>query len=131
MLTDTIDEEVLDGAPDLRVVSTMSVGTDHVDLLLLHSDGRDPEAWTRAVAPIYRPGDGTVEGTRRSSEMIYRAWPALTQLVDEGTDAACEVQARFLGEFEEQILPGKRGEEAKEIAEQFFASFIEVLAGEF
>ena len=32
MLTDTIDEELLTAAPDLRVVSTMSVGTDHIDL---------------------------------------------------------------------------------------------------
>ena len=32
MLTDTIDEQLLDAAPDLRVVSTMSVGTDHIDL---------------------------------------------------------------------------------------------------
>ncbi len=31
-LTDTIDEELLAKAPDLRVVSTMSVGIDHIDL---------------------------------------------------------------------------------------------------
>jgi lactate dehydrogenase-like 2-hydroxyacid dehydrogenase len=32
MLTDTVDEQLLNAAPDLRVVSTMSVGTDHIDL---------------------------------------------------------------------------------------------------
>jgi lactate dehydrogenase-like 2-hydroxyacid dehydrogenase len=32
MLTDTIDEELLRAAPELRVVSTMSVGVDHIDL---------------------------------------------------------------------------------------------------
>lgn len=32
MLTDTIDEELLDRAPDLRVVSQMSVGIDNIDV---------------------------------------------------------------------------------------------------
>lgn len=32
LLTDTIDEEILDASPDLEVVSTYSVGYDHVDL---------------------------------------------------------------------------------------------------
>jgi formylglycine-generating enzyme required for sulfatase activity len=97
----------------------------------MHPDGRDPEAWPRAVEPIYRLGDGTVEGTKRSSEMIYRAWGPLGQLVEEGIDAASDVQAKFLGEFENEILSGKRGHEAKEIADQFCASFIELPAGEF
>ncbi|MFD1599519.1 2-hydroxyacid dehydrogenase [Halobellus rarus] len=32
LLSDTIDAEVLDGSPDLSVVSTFSVGYDHIDL---------------------------------------------------------------------------------------------------
>lgn len=32
MLTDSIDEQLLDAAPRLRVVSTMAVGTDNIDL---------------------------------------------------------------------------------------------------
>lgn len=32
MLTDSIDASLLEAAPKLRVVSTMSVGTDHIDL---------------------------------------------------------------------------------------------------
>ena len=32
LLTDTIDAELLDAAPKLRVVSTMAVGYDHIDV---------------------------------------------------------------------------------------------------
>ncbi|NNC93848.1 MAG: D-glycerate dehydrogenase [Acidimicrobiia bacterium] len=39
MLTDTIDAALLDVAPDLRVVSTMSVGTDHIDLAACSARG--------------------------------------------------------------------------------------------
>lgn len=97
----------------------------------MHEDARDPNAWTRAIQPVYRPGDGTVAGTKRSSEMIYRAWQPLELLAGEGIDAACEVRAKFLGEFENDILSGDRGAETKEIAVQFCASFKEVPAGKF
>ncbi len=97
----------------------------------MHADARNPDSWSCAVEPIYRPGDGTVEGTKRSSEMIYRAWPALEQTAEEGIEAAREVKAAFLGEFETQILDGTRGEEAKQAAKNFCDGFIEVQAGSF
>jgi formylglycine-generating enzyme required for sulfatase activity len=97
----------------------------------MHEDGRDPQSWSWAVAPLYRPGDGTAAGTKRSTEMIYRSWQPLTELVGQGTDAAARVQTAFLQEFETDILAGKRGPEAKRAAEQFCASFIELPLGEF
>lgn len=39
MLTDTIDAEVIDGAPDLRVVSNMAVGVDNIDLAACRAAG--------------------------------------------------------------------------------------------
>ncbi len=53
-------------------------------LCAMHPDARDPEAWLLAVEPIYRPGDGTVTGTRRSAEFIYRAWEPLQELISLG-----------------------------------------------
>ncbi len=82
---------------------------------------RNPRRWSKAIEPIFRPGDGTVSGTCRSSEMIYRAWPGLTELVRRRIDAAKRVQAAFLGEFEREILSGRRGEVAQRTARQFCA----------
>ena len=39
MLTDGIDRELLDAAPRLRVVSTMAVGVDNIDLVACTSRG--------------------------------------------------------------------------------------------
>ena len=36
LLTDKLDEEMLEGAGELKVVATMSVGHDHLDLSALH-----------------------------------------------------------------------------------------------
>lgn len=97
----------------------------------MHTDGRDPDAWLRAVAPIYRPGDDTIAGTPRSSEFIYRAWEPLQALIGEGEPLAAELRDRFLGEFEDKLLSGDRGEPTRQIAQQLCDSFIEVRAGEF
>src|SRR5437879_7011977 len=47
MLTEKIDAELFDAAPNLRMVATYSVGLDHVDL---------PEASRRGVLVTYTPG---------------------------------------------------------------------------
>ena len=80
----------------------------------MHADGRDPESWLRAVEPIYRPGDGTVAGTRRSSEFIYRAWTPLMSLVGSAEPAAIDLRKQFVGEFADQILSGNRGQQAQQ-----------------
>ncbi len=92
---------------------------------------RDPEAWVRGIEPLYRPGDGTAEGTKRSCEMIYRSWQALEKWAKEGKPAARDVQSAFLSEFEGQILSGNRGPDIRRIADEFCAGFIEVPAGTF
>ena len=98
-------------------------------------EGRQGEAWVRSMSPLYTPGDGTWN-TRRSNEMIYRSWPALEAYAD-GTNEpvanrdASAVRERFLGEFENQILAGKRGWRAWWTARRFVRSFITLPAGEF
>jgi len=55
LLTDKIDAEVMDAAPNLKVVSTYSVGFDHVDI---------PEATKRGIYVTHTPGvltDATAE----------------------------------------------------------------------
>ena len=97
----------------------------------MHSNSRDPKSWLRAIDPIYRPGDGTVAGTRRSSEFIYRAWKPLRTLVKQAEPAAIALHARFVGEFANELLSGVRGTEKEQVARQFCDSFIDIPAGEF
>jgi glyoxylate reductase len=47
LLTDKIDAEVMDSAPNLRVISTYSVGFDHIDI---------PEATKRGIYVTHTPG---------------------------------------------------------------------------
>ncbi len=100
-------------------------------LCAMHPDARDPEAWLLAVEPIYRPGDGTVTGTRRSAEFIYRAWEPLQELISLGESAAVALRDRFWGEFVGEILSGNRGRQTQQVATQFCDSFIDVPSGEF
>lgn len=72
----------------------------------MHDDAVEPGAWARAIEPVFRPGDGTSAGTKRSTELIYRAWNTLQQLADDGEMAAREVFTGFVGEFEREILSG-------------------------
>lgn len=97
----------------------------------MHHDARNPECWSRAVEPLFRPGDGTIEGTRRSSELIYRAWPTLNGLANEGEAVALQARTAFWSEFEQQFLSGQRGETARQTAQQFIDQFIDIPAGEF
>ena len=97
----------------------------------MHSNSRDPKSWLRAIEPIYRPGDGTVAGTRRSSEFIYRAWKPLMTLVKQAEPAAIALHARFVGEFANELLSGVRGTETEQVARQFCDSFLDIPAGEF
>ena len=95
------------------------------------TDVCDPDSWLRSVEPIYRPGDGTIAGTRRSCEFLYRAWAPLGKLIGQGEQAAFGLRDRFLGEFENESLSGKRGEAARQLAAEFRNSFLAVPAGEF
>jgi len=92
-----------------------------------------PRTWLRAVEPLYRPGHGRAEDTKRSSEMIYRSWPRLSAYAEAEERVACEVRGRFLGEFE-QILAGRWEHYAangKKEAQEFCQSLIRVPAGSF
>ena len=100
-------------------------------LVEMHEDAVDPNAWARSIEPLFRPGDGTGDGTKRSTEMIYRGWNTLGRLCDEGESLAREVRENFLGEFEHAISSGQRGEAQQRIAIEFRESFVEIPAGEF
>ena len=65
--------------------------------------GRRPEPWIRAMAPLYRPGDGTPQGTRRWNEMLYRSWGVMQEYAAAKQNPAKAVIAGFQGEFQ-QIL---------------------------
>lgn len=97
----------------------------------MHRDAIDPDAWVRAIEPVFRPGDGTAERTKRSTEIIYRAWGTLQRLVDEKAKAASDLQQSFLGEFESAILSGQRGQAAQTTAKQFRDSLKQIQSGEF
>ena len=44
---------------------------------------RNDTAWARAAGVWYRPGDGTIEGTKRSTEMLFRSWGTMHELAGE------------------------------------------------
>ena len=94
-------------------------------------DAANPNCWVRAMSPLYRSGDGTAKGTKRSCEMIYRSWQRMEQLRHDGHVSAGDVLNGFLSEFEEVILAGARGDKDQETAQEFHNSFLEVPAGEF
>jgi formylglycine-generating enzyme required for sulfatase activity len=87
-------------------------------------DGR----WVRAVQPLFWPGNVDSAKTKRSSEMIHRAWSRLESLRDDEhneqavRDKARRVLALFQGEFE-QILAGQFGAERQRAARDFVDHF--------
>lgn len=99
LLTERVNGELFDAAPDLRIVATFSVGLDHVDV---------PEATRRGVLVTHTPGVLTetcadftwamllsaarrvVEGDRMMRGGRYKGWDPLMLL---GTD----VHAKTLG----------------------------------
>lgn len=56
MLTDRIDRTLLDAAPDLRVISTMAVGYDNIDVIACRERGipvgHTPDVLTEATADL-------------------------------------------------------------------------------
>jgi formylglycine-generating enzyme required for sulfatase activity len=93
----------------------------------------EPKTWIRAIEPLYRPGNGLADQTKRSSEMIYRSWRRLDALAEQKVSAAVQVRDVFLGEFE-RIRTGKwdhNAEEGKRRAEEFIRSLLEIPAGRF
>lgn len=99
------------------------------------------QRWAYAVEPFLQPGDGTAEGTRRSCEMIYRAWPRLQELAARPARHETKVRSAFLGEFENCIVSGDRDAIAdlsrpgalkpSDAAKELKASFVDIPAGRF
>ena len=91
------------------------------------------DGWIRSIAPLYRPGSGRAEETKRSSEMIYRSWQRLEKYAEQGKSVAVEVRDEFLGEFQ-RILSGQwehNAQEGQRRAKELVDSLIHVPAGRF
>jgi|GEM_PF-1572484 len=99
----------------------------------------EQQRWAHAVEPFFRPGDGTATGTRRSCEMIHRAWPRLQQFAKRRGSHEETVRNAFLGEFEDWIVSGKRDATAdlsqpgalkpSDAAKELKATFVDIPAG--
>lgn len=83
LLTDTIDEQVMDASPELKVIGNYAVGVDNIDLAAANERnipvGNTPEvltettadhAWTLLMAIARR----TVEGDKYVREGNWRTW---------------------------------------------------------
>lgn len=93
----------------------------------------EPEAWTRSIGTLYRPGQHGPDGTwcaPRSCEMIYRSWPRMTAWSGARAGVAHQVMDEFLGEFE-AIRRGRQGLRRMWTAGQFIRSFQAVDGGPF
>jgi hypothetical protein len=89
------------------------------------AEARSPRRWVRSMAPLFAPGDGTPEGTRRSTEMLYRSWPTMRAYAvrsDRAAELARQLVDNFLAEFPE-IAAGDRGPKAKRAAEALLDQF--------
>ncbi len=80
----------------------------------------DQSAWAKAMSPLYRVGDGTAEGTKRSSEMLYRTWP---RMQDNGVPYV----EQFLSEFQ-SVVDGHQGDRRQSGARHFQTMFAPVPA---
>jgi len=99
------------------------------------------QRWAHAVEPFFQPGDGTVAGTLRSCEMIYRAWPRLNEATRRNGRHEDTVRNAFLSEFETSIASGQRDATAdlsrpgalkpSQAAKEIKESFIDIRAGRF
>ena len=85
--------------------------------------------WLRLCEELFRPGDGTGEGTFRPTEFMFRAWNPLTELATQANRfgvLAREIIDNFQSEFREQILSGNRGGNAKAIGDSLLQTFVVV-----
>ena len=122
---------------------------------------RDDENWVRAASVWYRPGDGTIQGTKRSTEMLFRSWRSMHELAgeplfdwwDSSYEELIESQDRFrqveaskakrrsvtqakvsLDAFRSEfqsILNGNRGLVDQAIAKELTENFLDVEGGTF
>ena len=90
MLTDTVDSELLDAAPGLRVVSTMAVGVDNIDL----------DACTQRGIPVGHTPDVLTETT---ADTAFALVLVAARRLGEGRDY---VRAGEWGRWEPELLLG-------------------------
>ncbi len=96
------------------------------------------ESWLHAIRPLYRPGDGTAKGTKRSTEMIFRSWKRLDEYCHlHESDLAQKIRSEWLGEFQTILDGTERGttkeiqNERKKAALELTESFLRLNGGTF
>lgn len=93
----------------------------------LPETSRNASSWVRSLRPVYRPGDGTIAGARRSTELLYRSWTTMEAYARQGNTAAQNAINGFLGEFQ-QIVDGMQNPDRAASAKEFQRLFITVKA---
>ncbi len=86
-------------------------------------EGRSGASWIRAMSTVYCVGDGTAVGTRRSTELIVRGWPTLTEYVENKNPMATDLLNHWRGEFQTILDRGDA------MAREFTESFVEIPGG--
>jgi formylglycine-generating enzyme required for sulfatase activity len=111
-----------------RYAAEMPIGT------AAPAPGQVRNPWLLCMEPVYRPGDGTAEGTKRANEIIYRSWETLSAYAaggQRGASAGHPDARRILdawrGEFQ-QILddPSHAGHRC---AHELTNSFVRIPGG--
>ncbi|NLS93549.1 MAG: SUMF1/EgtB/PvdO family nonheme iron enzyme [Planctomycetaceae bacterium] len=90
------------------------------------ADARQGVAWIGAMRPLYQTGDGTAQGTRRWSEMIYRSWRTMTLARQDDPIKACyqeDLLTPFQEEFKRELCSGVRGSSKRSVARGLLAEF--------
>lgn len=91
---------------------------------------RAPDCWVRAMRPIYLPGDGQLDTTKRSNEMLYRSWPTMEAYAQSDQGSARAVRDAYWSEFQ-AILDNQQGSKRSRAAIEFQSLFREVPDGPF
>lgn len=116
LLTDTIDAEVLDAAPDLKVVANYAVGFNNVDVAAATERGipvtNTPDVLTdttadMAFALLLATARRVVEGDRLVREGRWQGWGPLQLLGGEVTGATLGLIG--LGRIGRAMVPRARG----------------------
>ncbi|MBX7168107.1 MAG: SUMF1/EgtB/PvdO family nonheme iron enzyme [Pirellulales bacterium] len=84
--------------------------------------------WSKSMAMLYQPGDGTAEGTRRSTEMIYRVHANWESRATGKLQAL--LQKDCLDDYRKEfqaIVAGARGPKAQRVADEFQGGFKSII----
>ncbi len=99
--------------------------------------GRHDQVWVNSLEPVYRPGDGTAGGTKRSTEMLFRSWRTMHALAGEPVFDWWDCSYEELIETETRLKQGEgprpqshpQVPRAREVLAAFHGEFQQILDG--